>query len=102
MFDDEAARLWLDQFSIGMPNFRGMGSFPRPRAFTDAELRSITAPVLLIEGEHEPMHDPNASIERAKRLVPSISTELLSDTKHVAELEHPEPVNQLILDHLAK
>jgi len=102
-FDDHAARLWLDQFSVGMPFFRGMNGFPRPRGpFTDDELRSLAAPVLLIEGEDEPMHDPRSSIERATRLLPSVATSLLPDTKHVAELEHPESVNQLMLKHLAR
>ena len=98
---DESARLWLDQFSVGMPFFRGMNSFPRPKPFTDDERRAITAPVLLIEGENEPMHDPKASIARATELLPSVTTVLLPDTKHVAELEQPERVNQLILDHVA-
>jgi pimeloyl-ACP methyl ester carboxylesterase len=101
-FDDDGARLWLDQFSVGMPFFRGMNGFPRPRGpFTGDELRSLAAPVLLIEGEDEPMHDPRASIERATRFLPSVATSLLPDTKHVAELEHPASVNQLILSHLA-
>lgn len=100
-FGDESARLWLDQFAVGMPSFRGMNSFPRPKAFTDDEVRSITAPVLLIEGEDEPMHDPKASIERATKLLPSIASVLLPATKHVAELEQPERVNQVVLDHLA-
>jgi pimeloyl-ACP methyl ester carboxylesterase len=102
-FDDHAARLWLDQFSVGMPFFRGMNGFPRPRGpFTGDELRSLAAPVLLIEGEDEPMHDPRASIERATRFLPSVTTSLMPNTKHVAELEHPERVNQLILSHLAR
>ena len=33
-FADESARMWLEQFSVGMPFFRGMNSFPRPKAFT--------------------------------------------------------------------
>ena len=100
-FADESARMWLEQFSLGMPFFRGMNRFPRPKAFTDPELRSITAPVLLIEGENEPIHDPKASIARATELLPSVATVLLPATKHVAELEQPERVNQLILDHVA-
>jgi pimeloyl-ACP methyl ester carboxylesterase len=79
-----------------------MNAFPRPRGpFTGDELRSLAAPVLLIEGEDEPMHDPRASIERATRFLPSFATSLMPDTKHVAELEHPASVNQLILSHLA-
>ena len=84
-----------------MPLLPGDERFPRPKAFTDPELRSITAPVLLIEGEHEPMHDPKASIARATELLPSVATVLLPATKHVAELEQPERVNRLILDHVA-
>jgi len=100
-FVDEAARLWLDQFSVGMPYFRGMNGFPRPKAFTDDEARSITAPVLLIEGEDEPIHDPRIAIERAETLLPSVTTTLVPGTKHVAQLENPELVNRLILDHLS-
>ncbi len=100
-FNDPAARLWLDQFSVGMPFFRGMSTFPRPKAFSNDELRSLTAPVLLIEGDSEPMHDPKSSIARATAILSSVTTALLPATKHVAELECPERVNQLILDHLA-
>ena len=66
-FADESARLWLEQFSLGMPNFRGMNGFPRPKPFSDDELRSITVPVLLIEGADESMHDPEASIAARPR-----------------------------------
>ena len=99
-FDDPAARSWLDQFSIGMPHFTGMNGFPRPSAFTDRDLRSIAAPVLLIEGEEEPMHDPAALPCGATTLVADVRTELLPGTKHVAELEQPEQVNDLVLTFL--
>jgi pimeloyl-ACP methyl ester carboxylesterase len=51
-FGDETARSWLDQFSVGLPFFRGMNSFPRPKAFTDDELRTITAPVNQLVLDH--------------------------------------------------
>jgi pimeloyl-ACP methyl ester carboxylesterase len=102
-FDDAAARLWLDQFKVGIPFFRGMSTFPRPRGpFTDEELRSITAPTLLVEGEREPMHDPKVAIDRAQTLLPSIVTELLDDARHVPGLVAPEHLNQLILEHLSR
>jgi pimeloyl-ACP methyl ester carboxylesterase len=99
-FADEAPRRWLDQFSVGMPYFR-MRGFPWPKALTDEEVRSITVPVLLIEGEDEPIHNPRRAIERAEKLLASVRTTLLPATKHVAELEHPDRINHLILDHLA-
>ena len=97
-----SAKLWLDQVSVGMPFFRGLLRFPPPRGpFTDAELAAITAPVLLIEGEHEPIHNPVAAVTRAKERIPSVKAVLLQDTWHVAELEQPERVNELILDHIS-
>jgi pimeloyl-ACP methyl ester carboxylesterase len=99
-FDDPAARSWLEQFSLGMPHFTGMSGFPRPSAFADRDLRSIAVPVLLIEGEEEPMHDPRAAIARATTLVADVRTELLPGTKHLAELEQPERVNDLVLTFL--
>ena len=83
-----------------MPYFR-MRGFPWPKSLTDEEVRSITVPVLLIEGEDEPMHNPRRAIERAEKLLASVTTTLLPATKHVAELEHPDRINHLILDHLA-
>jgi len=99
-FEDPAARSWLEQFSIGMPFFAGMNGFPRPAAFSDDELRSIATPVLVIEGEQEPMHDPQASLSRARDTLSDVRTELIPGTKHLAELERPDRVNALVLTFL--
>jgi pimeloyl-ACP methyl ester carboxylesterase len=99
-FDDAAAGAWLEQVSIGMPYFTGMNGFPRPAALSDNELRAIAAPVLLIEGEDEPMHDPRAAISRATEMITEVRSELLPRTKHLAELEQPDRVNDLVLKFL--
>jgi len=102
-FDEPASRLWLDQFARGWPAFRSVfGTLPIPRPFDDQELRSLSVPVLLIEGADEPIHDSQAAIRRASALVPSISTKLLPDIKHVAELECPDVVNTLLVEFLAE
>ena len=50
----------------------------------------------------ERAHSRPEGIDRAgDQLPPSVATVLLPATKHVAELEQPERVNQLILDHVA-
>ena len=46
------------------------------------------------------MHDPRAAIARATTLVADVRTELLPGTKHLAELEQPERVNDLVLTFL--
>jgi pimeloyl-ACP methyl ester carboxylesterase len=99
-FNDPAARSWLEQFSVGMPFFAGMNGFPRPVAFTDGELQQLETPVLLIEGEDEPMHNPRASISRATKMLGDVRTNLIPGTKHLAELERPERVNDLVLTFL--
>jgi pimeloyl-ACP methyl ester carboxylesterase len=96
-FEDAAARSLLEQFSVGMPFFAGMNVFPRPVAFTDDELRSLATPVLLIEGEGEPMHDPRASLSRAGAMVNEVKTELIPGAKHLSQLEQPARVNDLVL-----
>ena len=53
-----------------------------------------------VRREHRAV-DPKASIAQATELLPSVATVLLPATKHVAELEQPERVNKLILDHVA-
>ena len=83
-----------------MPFFAGMNDFPRPTSFSDDELRSIATPILLIEGEQEPMHDPHASIVRARQTLGDVRTALIPGTKHVAELEQPDRVNDLVLAFL--
>jgi pimeloyl-ACP methyl ester carboxylesterase len=77
-----------------------MNGFPRPAAFAESELRSLATPVLLIEGEDEPMHDPRAAISRATEMLTDVRTELIPRTKHLAELEQPERVNDLVLTFL--
>ncbi len=101
-FTDPSAQLWIAQMAVGMPYFRGLMRFPPPRGpLTDAQLAAISPPVLLIEGADEPIHDPAAALARAKERIPSINAVLLPDTRHVAGLERPERVNDLILSHLS-
>jgi pimeloyl-ACP methyl ester carboxylesterase len=69
-----------------------------PRVFSAQDLRTISAPVLLIVGDREVIYLPEQVVAAAKRLMPTIRTEVVAEAHHVAALSQPERVNRLILD----
>ena len=62
--------------------------FPPLVLFTDDELRSITAPVTLIAGEKTEMFDTVAMTDRARRLLPNVTTELVAGAGHALTVSH--------------
>jgi pimeloyl-ACP methyl ester carboxylesterase len=62
-------------------------------------LDRITAPTLVIAGERDPATPP----EHAKRIaagIPGARLEILPGAAHLANVERPEVVTRLLLDHL--
>jgi pimeloyl-ACP methyl ester carboxylesterase len=90
------------QFSLGGRYFRAADPrssvFPVP--YPDAELRSITAPVLLILGDRESTFDPHLAAERARTLIPTAQVTLLPGVGHMVALEAAEVVNTQALPFL--
>ena len=72
-----------------------------PGVFSDQELRSVRAPVLLLIGDHEVIYKPQDAIRRATRLVPGIQAQIVPNANHIAEYTAPEFVNSAILEFLA-
>ncbi|HWF76423.1 MAG TPA: alpha/beta hydrolase [Caulobacteraceae bacterium] len=61
--------------------------------FTAAQLRRITAPMLLLVGAYEQLYEPAATISRARRLKPGIEAEIVPGADHIAAMAQPEWVN---------
>jgi pimeloyl-ACP methyl ester carboxylesterase len=61
--------------------------------FSRAELRRITAPMLLLIGEHEILYDPAATVRRARQLKPGIEAEVVPAADHIAAMAQPDAVN---------
>jgi pimeloyl-ACP methyl ester carboxylesterase len=61
--------------------------------FTAAELRRITAPMLLLIGEYEQLYEPAVTIARARRLKPGIEAEIVPGADHMAAMAQPQWVN---------
>jgi len=71
-----------------------------PRVFTNSELAGIPAPLYLLFGEKEVLYNPYSAAERARRVMPDASVEIVPSSGHLLVLERPEFVNQRILRFL--
>lgn len=67
--------------------------------YTEEELKGITTPFLILDGEQEEAIDLNQTKLMAL-LIPGAELVLMPDTGHFAMFEQPEEFNQIVLDYL--
>jgi pimeloyl-ACP methyl ester carboxylesterase len=82
-FFDQILKMWADQ-----PNW------------TDAQLRAITAPVLVMDGDHDEMIKREHT-EYIAATIPGAGLLILPNASHFAFLQDPELFNDAILDFLS-
>ncbi|MEM6654216.1 MAG: alpha/beta hydrolase, partial [Planctomycetota bacterium] len=71
---------WSGSFASALSDMR---TDPRlPPLATDAELRGLRPPTLVMAGDRDICFPGRAVIDRVRRLVPGVQTELLIDCKH--------------------
>lgn len=69
---------------LGMKHFR----IPRetaavaPTVFSDADLRAMSVPTMLLIGEREVIYDPPSALARARRLLPDFEGDLVPQSSH--------------------
>jgi pimeloyl-ACP methyl ester carboxylesterase len=63
-------------------------------------LRQISAPTLLMVGEHEAIFDPRAAIRRAKRGIARLDAEIVANAGHAAIYDQPDHVNARLIAFL--
>lgn len=73
-----------------------------PPAETDADLRRVQAPTLLLLGEREVIYAPNQALRRATRLIPAVEAILIPGAGHAVSLDQPDMVNQHVLRFLGQ
>jgi pimeloyl-ACP methyl ester carboxylesterase len=69
-------------------------------ALADEELIAIRTPTLLLIGDRSPLLHAETTRDRVQRLMPNVDVELVTDTRHGPSIEHPEYVNNRILQFL--
>ena len=74
----------VEMIYLGLKHFR----IPRetlrvvPTVFSDAELRALHVPTLLLIGDHEVIYDPALALARARRLIPDFEGDLVPRSSH--------------------
>lgn len=71
-----------------------------PPVCTDAELRSLVPPTLLLLGDKELIYDYAAALKRAHTFIPNLQTALVPNAGHALNFDQPEIVNQHVLEFL--
>jgi pimeloyl-ACP methyl ester carboxylesterase len=73
-----------------------------PEYPTDAQLRSIDIPALVLVAGRSVMHDPPAACARARALIPGVQAELWPTATHSLPAESPHEVNTRLLRFVAE
>jgi pimeloyl-ACP methyl ester carboxylesterase len=102
--DPEIRRLHdheADQMYLGAKRFRMPAETLRvgPLPFSDAEVRGIEAPMLLLIREQEVLYHP-AALDRARRLIPRFEGELVPRASHDMSYSRHSVVDARILRFL--
>ena len=71
-----------------------------PTVYTDEELKQIETPALLLIGAGEKIYNPKKAMDRAQRLMPNLTAEIIPNVGHTLNMEQPEIINARILEFL--
>ena len=94
----------IDLTYLGLKHFR----FPRetariaPTVLSDADLRAIQVPTLLMMGEREVIYDSATALSRARRLMPHLEGELVSACSHDMTVRQHRLVDARVVDFLTR
>lgn len=82
----------IDLFYTGRRR-QGLTILPNPPVLDDAALRRISVPTLVMIGEGEKIYDARAALDRARALIPGVSTALIPGASHDLMYSQPARVN---------
>jgi pimeloyl-ACP methyl ester carboxylesterase len=98
--------VFAEQFMTGLQNWNwnvntsGYAGV-MPCTFSNEELRKITQPVLLLIGDQDRLNPPKA-LERARKTILQLHSEVIPQAGHFLNMEQPEAVNTKILKFLGE
>jgi pimeloyl-ACP methyl ester carboxylesterase len=77
---------------------RALMKFVRPESVR--RLSQISAPTLLLVGEHEAIYNPRAAVRRAQRGIARLDAEIVTGTGHATIYDRPDYINPRVLAFL--
>jgi pimeloyl-ACP methyl ester carboxylesterase len=101
---DADVRPVLELTYLGLKHFRMPQETLRvvPTVFSDAELKAMQVPTLVLIGNDEVIYDPVKALARARRLIPHFQGELVPRSKHDMCFSQHRIVDARILDFLKR
>jgi pimeloyl-ACP methyl ester carboxylesterase len=98
--------VFAEQFMIGLQNWNwGVNtsgySGIMPCTFSDEELRQISQSILLLIGDQDRLNPPKA-LERARRTISHLESEVIPNAGHFLNMEQPDRVNARISKFLTE
>jgi pimeloyl-ACP methyl ester carboxylesterase len=98
----EGKQLWFDYMMTAFAS-KVKPRLGMPTKFSDEELTKTKVPTLLLIGQDEVIYGSiDATLDRARRLIPHIQTEIIPNAGHLPNVDQPELVNARILKFLAE
>jgi pimeloyl-ACP methyl ester carboxylesterase len=95
----------IEEFHLFFKHFKQelITGIPMALPLSKSELQRFESDTMLLVGKEESLFDPHAAIEKARRLLPNLEeAHLVSQAGHVMHYEHPEVVNQYVLDFMRR
>lgn len=100
----EGKELWFDYMVTAFSSkSKAKPRLGLPSKFSDEQLSHTKIPTLLLIGQNEVIYGSiDGTVERAKKLISNIQTEIIPDAGHLPNIDQPEIVNTRILKFLAE
>jgi pimeloyl-ACP methyl ester carboxylesterase len=96
---DKLKQAYIDQYFIAVTKSKKNRSIFQIRPFSDDELRLLHIPVLVLIGDEDIVNN-EASLTRAKSLIPGVKTAVIKNAGHFLSFDEPETVNKMVLKFL--
>ena len=90
----------LDLAVAGLRTF--VGRLPTPKRLSDEDLRTIHTPCFLIFCAQSPVNRSPRAVERARRLIAQVTTEVVEGVGHMLPVEAPELFADRVLTFIEK
>jgi pimeloyl-ACP methyl ester carboxylesterase len=96
---DNIKKAFIDQYFIATQKATNSKFMLLMIPFSDAELKTLDMPVLLLIGDHD-IINKEKSVEQAKELLPHVEAAIIKNAGHFLSMDQSELVNAKILDFL--
>ncbi len=88
---------FIDLATCALRHFRYQQRAVMPSVFTDAELAGVEIPVLVMLGDKELIYNPSKALDRARRTMPTVETELIPGAGHLLNIERADHIDRQLL-----